>query len=100
MKEKKNKVDKALLKVALGGKALEVVEEYQEVDGVMKLTKRRETVKDIPPDLKAVQILLAEEGKNGAEIESMTDEELEEERLRLLKQLSKATEKQRAQQKD
>ena len=40
------------------------------------------TEKDIPPDLKAVQMLLSAE--NGKGIAAMTDEELEEERKKLL----------------
>ncbi|MBQ9729981.1 MAG: hypothetical protein IJV80_04120 [Clostridia bacterium] len=76
------KLNAALLKVALGCKVAEVTEEYAEIDGELKLTKRKKTRKDIPPDLKAVQMLLGESGL--METEKMTDEELERERLRLL----------------
>ena len=58
VKKREEKVGEALLKVALGCRVEEVTEEYAEVDGELKLTKRRETKKDIPPDLKAVQMLL------------------------------------------
>ena len=87
MKRKgKAALDEALLKVATGYSVEEVTEEYAEVDGEMKLLKRKETKKDIPPDLKAVQILLADENQ---EISKMTDEELEKERDRLLAELEK-----------
>lgn len=87
-KKKEEKIGEALLKVALGYQVKEVTEEYAEVDGTMKLTKRKQIKKDVPPDLKAVQILLsAEEGGNG--FENWSDEELEKERERLLAQLER-----------
>ncbi len=85
-KTKEDKIGDALLKVALGYQVAEVTEEYAEVDGALKLTKRKKTKKDVPPDLKAVQMLLAAEG-DSAEFSVWTDEELEEERKRLLSEL-------------
>ena len=64
-KKKEEKIGEALLKVALGYQVAEVTEEYAEVDGKLKLTKRKKTKKDVPPDLKAVQLLLAGEGEGG-----------------------------------
>ena len=90
-KEKEEKLGEALLKVALGYQVAEVTEEYAEVDGELKLTKRKRTKKDVPPDLKAVQLLLAAEGVEG--YAQWTDEELEAERQRLLGELKKETEK-------
>ena len=78
----KDKIADALLKVALGYQVAEVTEEYAEVDGALKLTKRKKTKKDIPPDLKAVQLLLAPDG--GKEYAALSDEELEAEKERLL----------------
>ena len=83
----KDKISDALLKVALGFQVSEVTEEYAEVDGALKLTKRKRTKKDVPPDLKAVQMLL---GESGGTLENMSDEELEEEKKRLLAALEKA----------
>ena len=80
--EKEEKLGEALLKVALGYQVAEVTEEYAEVDGELKLTKRKRTKKDVPPDLKAVQMLLERCGGKG--IEGLSDEELEEEKARLL----------------
>ena len=81
----KEKIGEALLKVALGYQVAEVTEEYAEVDGALKLTKRKKTKKDVPPDLKAVQLLLSAD--RGGDISSWTDEELEAERKKLLKEL-------------
>ena len=84
-KEKKGqqeeKIGQALLKVALGYQLAEVTEEYAEVDGELKLTKRKKTKKDVPPDLKAVQLLLSSEGADYAQ---WSDEDLEAEKQRLL----------------
>lgn len=88
-KKQEEKIEEALLKVALGYQVKEVTEEYAEVDGAMKLTKRKQIKKDVPPDLKAVQILLANE-EGGVGLESLSDEELEYERERLLAALGKA----------
>ena len=81
-KNKDEKLEDALLKVALGFQVAEVTEEFAEVDGELKLTKRKRVKKDVPPDLKAVQLLLGESGSVG--VESWTDEELEREKSRLL----------------
>jgi hypothetical protein len=83
--DKNGKLEEALMKVALGYQVAEVTEEYAEVDGALKLTKRKKTKKDIPPDLKAVQLLLGAQEETG--LETMTDEELEEEKRRLLETL-------------
>ena len=50
--------------------------------------KRKKTKKDVPPDLKAVQLLLATE--NEGDISLLSDDELEKERQRLLTALSDA----------
>ena len=68
-----------------------MTEEYAEVDGKLKLLKRKKTKKDIPPDLKAVQILLEKRG--GGDVTGMTDEELEREKKRLLSLLKAREEK-------
>lgn len=88
-KNREERLDEALMKVALGFQVAEVTEEYAEVDGALKLTKRKRTKKDVPPDLKAVQLLLAE--REGG-VEALSDEELETERKRLLALLEKEKE--------
>lgn len=77
-----DKVKDAVLKVALGFSLEEVTEEYDARDGELKLVKRKETRKDVPPDLKAVKLLL-----EGQDYSDLSDEELETEKIRLLKQL-------------
>ena len=87
----KDKISEALLKVALGYQVAEVTEEYAEVDGALKLTKRKKTKKDVPPDLKAVQMLLASEADGG--FSQWTDEELEAEKAKLLAVLQETEKK-------
>lgn len=81
MEKKEEKIGEALMKVALGYQLAEVTEEYAEVDGELKLTKRKKTKKDVPPDLKAVQLLLS---SDGGDIAALSDDELEKEKQRLL----------------
>lgn len=75
------KIKKALLKCATGLKSQEVVEEFTVEDGELRLVKRKVTKREIPPDIKAVKMLLDE---SGGEI---SDEALEEEKQKLLKML-------------
>ena len=77
-----DKVKDAVLKVALGYSLEEVTEEYDARDGELKLVKRKETRTDVPPDLKAVQLLLNED-----DYSALSDEELQAEKIRLLNQL-------------
>ena len=85
---KEEQLSDALLKVALGYQIAEVTEEYAEINGELKLTKRKKTKKDVPPDLKAVQLILSTDGN--AEYGKWSDEELEAEKQRLLMQLQEA----------
>ena len=71
----------AVLKRALGYDAEEVVEEYSGEDGT--LIKRKVTRKNVPPDMSAAKLLLAGEEKP-LDVSQMTDEELAEEKRRLL----------------
>ena len=58
-------------------------------DGELKLVKRKVTRRDVPPDIKAVKMLLDGE----ADIGGMSDEELEERRKKLLAMLENNAEK-------
>lgn len=89
MKKQEEKINDALLKVALGYQVAEVTEEYAEEDGALKLVKRKKTKKDVPPDLKAVQILLSTD-ENSGDYGKWSDEQLEEEKRRLLESLASA----------
>ena len=83
----KSELEKALIKKVLGYDATEVIEEYSGgEDGEVKLLKKKVTVKNVPPDMTALKLLLDEKQMSVTE---MTDEELEQERLRLLQLLEK-----------
>ncbi len=77
-----NEIKNAIIKVALGYSLEEVTEEYGVENGELKLVKRKETKKDVPPDLKAVKLLLGEK-----DYSALSDEELEAEKQKLLKRL-------------
>lgn len=72
----------ALKKCAVGLKTREVVEEFSMEDGELRLVKKKVTQRDIPPDIKAVKLLL-----DGNDTCGLSDEELEEERKKLLEML-------------
>lgn len=72
----------ALKKCAVGLKTREVVEEFSMEDGELRLVKKKVTERDIPPDIKAVKLLL-----DGNDTCGLSDEELEEEKAKLLEML-------------
>ncbi len=73
-----------LIKKALGYDVKEVVEEYvSDENGTVKLTKKKVTKKNVPPDMTALKMLL----ESDKPIHSMSDEELEKEKIRLLELL-------------
>ncbi len=98
MKEKGSKKIKkqddfksALIKKALGYDATEIVEEYvSDQEGAIKLTKKKVTKKNVPPDITALKILM-EEGEKA--VSSLSDEELEREKKRLLALLKESEKK-------
>ena len=53
-------------------------------EGEIKLTKKKVTKKNVPPDLTAIKLLM---GEDSLALSEMTDEELEKEKERLLKML-------------
>lgn len=79
----------ALIKRALGYDANEVVEEFNyDEDGHEKLAKKKITKKHYAPDISAIKILIERYGNlSKEEIDLMSDEELKEERNRILKEL-------------
>lgn len=83
----------ALIKKALGYDATETVEEYVSCDdGEIKLAKKKVTKKNVPPDLTALKMLMDENDKAVCE---MTDEQLEEEKNKLLTLLEQMNEKEK-----
>lgn len=89
--EEEDKIRKALLKKALGYDANEIVEEYAYNDeGELTLSKKKVTKKHYSADISAVKVLLERYYKTYEdEVVSMSDEQLEEEKKRLLQQLKK-----------
>ena len=81
------KIKELLLKAAKGYKVAEVTVEYAEVDGKMQVTKRKEIKKEVPGDLKALQLLMESENISANGLSGLSDEELEKEKQRLLAQL-------------
>ena len=67
----------------MGFDTSEIVEEYTVNEGELKLVKRKVTKRDVPPDIKAVKMLLDGE----ADASQMSDEELEERREKLIAML-------------
>ncbi|MBP5308380.1 MAG: hypothetical protein J6Z34_04510 [Clostridia bacterium] len=83
-KNRKQLVEEALLRRAVGYDATETVEEYAECDGEIKLVKRKVSIKNVPPDVAAAKLVMEE---NVAGVADMTDEELSAEKERLLAEL-------------
>ena len=67
-------------KCAVGFGTSEVVEEFCMEDGELRLVKKKVTRRDVPPDIKAVKMLIEESGVDG-----LSDKQLEEEKENLLK---------------
>ena len=79
-----DEVKSALKKKAVGYEAQEVVEEYQDTDEGLVLTKKKITQKHYPPDTTAAKMIL-DVFSEQQDYSMMTDEELEKEKQRLLK---------------
>lgn len=79
------KIQRALLKRALGYDTSETVEEYALNGEDMTVVRKKITTKNMAPDITAAKILLekAEEDKKNGYLD-MTDEQLESEKNRLL----------------
>ncbi|MCM1545868.1 MAG: hypothetical protein NC033_02415 [Clostridiales bacterium] len=78
----RDNVKEALTKCAVGLSASEIIEEFAVDNGELKLVKKKVTRRDIPPDIKAVKMLLDSEAGEG-----LSDEELAAERENLIKML-------------
>ncbi len=83
-------LESALLKKALGYDHDEVVEEYVvDEEGAVKLSKKKVTTKHFSPDIPAAKILLEEFNQTTNVYEKMTDDELQKEKMKLIKLLKK-----------
>ena len=79
-------IKKAMKKKAVGYVSKEIIEEYKEEDGVLIMTKKKVTLKEVPPDAAASKIVM--DGQSNQDLfANMTDEELEKEKIRLLQSL-------------
>lgn len=84
------KINEALYKKAVGYEASEVVEEFVvSEEGEFKLNKRKVTKKHISPDLSAVKMLLEKVENKKGKYSEMTDEQLYNEKIKILELLEK-----------
>jgi len=79
----------ALVRRAVGYDTEETVEEYSGSGDDFTMVRRRVTKKNVPPDISAAKILLEE--VSGDDYSSMTDEQLEAEKARLLAMLKETS---------
>ncbi len=76
----KDKIEKSLIKKALGYQYKEVIEEYSIGEDGEKLSKKKVTTKDVPPDISAVKLLLEELNvSHNIDFDALSDEELKQE---------------------
>ena len=89
---KKDELYDALVKRALGHSVTEESTEYSVDDnGVEKLVRKKISVKQVPPELSAIKLLIK---KSTDDFDGMTEEQLLKEKERLLKMLSDEDKKQ------
>ena len=80
-------VKNALEKRALGYDSTEITEEYSEGEGgELRMLKRKVVQKNVPPDVSSLKLLYEISGKS-SDLSILSDEELEQEKLRLIKML-------------
>ena len=84
------KIRNALIKRAVGYDTEETVEEYSGSGDDITMVRKKITRKNVPPDISAAKLLLEESGED--DYSAMTDEQLEEEKQRLLKMLKDSKE--------
>ena len=87
----KQKIKDALIKKCVGYNTKEVTEEYF-VDGEeVKLTKKKITKKHIPADISAMKLYFEYFNENANIFENMTDSELDQEAVKLIKRYQELT---------
>ena len=84
------KISDALIKRAVGYDTEETVEEYSGSGDDITMVRKKITRKNVPPDISAAKLLLEESDEDDYSL--MTDEQLEEEKQRLLKMLKDSKE--------
>ena len=88
--DENDKLTKTLLKKAMGYSVDEIVEEYVNDENELKLVKKKITKKHIPPDINAAKALLEKNNEMNLEkIKSLSDEELQKLREKVLASIAK-----------
>lgn len=80
--DEKERLFAAMSKKAAGYTTEESVEEYALVDGEMTLVKRRISEKEVPPDVSAARFILEFMSDDA---ETLTEEQVRSEKMRLIK---------------
>lgn len=80
------KIRGAIMRRAVGYDTEETVEEYSGNGDDVTMVRKKVTKKNVPPDISAAKLLLEEPD---ADYSTMTDEQLEEEKRRLIGLLTK-----------
>ena len=87
-KKMEKAIHDALIMRAMGYESTETVEEYVSQEDNLTLTKRKVTKKQVPPDTSALKTLYNIIQDNPKDtLEDLTDEELEEEKNKILEML-------------
>lgn len=87
----KQKIKQALLKKCLGYNTKEIVEEYVVENKEVKLTKKKITKKHIPADISAMKLYFDYFNEGASVFENMTDSELDQEAVKLIKRYQELT---------
>lgn len=83
------KLIEQLLKRASGYEQVEEITEYViDEEGNKRAVKEKRQVKNIPPDVSAIKLYLEQKERESA-LTTLTDEELESEKMRLIAMLKK-----------
>ena len=78
------KIQKALLKRALGYDSSETVEEYAKNGDDMTIVRKKVTKKNVPPDMTAVKMLLENFNDSESDLSTLTQSQLQAEKARLM----------------
>lgn len=86
-------IKNAITKKAIGYNIRETIEEYAVSDGEEVLSKKKVMIKHFPPDVSAIKVYLLYYGEKTIDgLDSLSDEDLEVEKTRLLNYLKNKSE--------
>lgn len=80
-------LEEVLYQKAMGYSVKETTEEFAMVEDELKLTKKKVNVKYYAPDLNALELMLNKKYSQ-QDVTKLSDEELEQEKQKLIKQLN------------